>query len=88
MQPPTPTPVDKNHGSAAHRIGESIKNSLVPESSAETKKRNEALEQEHSVSQSERGAAFAPGHHVGGTNLTVEQGTRRDGHGEGAGRSG
>ncbi|KAJ4382228.1 hypothetical protein N0V86_002561 [Didymella sp. IMI 355093] len=77
----------KTHGSVVHRIGESLKNSVTPESSAETKARDERLEQEHTVSQSERNAAFAPNHHVGGTNLTVAQGTHHEstphhGHGK------
>ncbi|KAJ4994010.1 hypothetical protein SVAN01_00487 [Stagonosporopsis vannaccii] len=66
------------HGSAIHRVGESLKNALTPESGAETAKRNEALEKEHSVSQAKRNEAFEPEHHVGGTNLTVEGGTHHE----------
>jgi hypothetical protein len=69
--------VDKKEGSVAHRVGEHLKG-ILPESSAETKKRDERLEQEHTVSQSERAAAFDPSHHVGGTNLTVAQGLQHE----------
>ena len=57
---------------------------MTPESSAATKQRDQRLEQEHSVPQSQRNAAFAPNHHVGGTNLTVEQGTHHSAHHDGA----
>lgn len=79
---PLTTPA-KPHDSALHRIGESIKNTVTLESSAETKARDERLEKEHTAPQSERAAAFSPEHHVGGTNLTVEQGSQ---HGEGVGK--
>ncbi|OSS54725.1 hypothetical protein B5807_00258 [Epicoccum nigrum] len=74
------TETHKGHGSILYRIGESLKNSVTPESSAATRQRDQHLEQEHSVPQSQRNAAFAPDHHVGGTNLTVEQGTHRRSH--------
>jgi len=78
------TEAHKGHGSILHRVGESLKDSVTPESSAATKQRDQRLEQEHSVPQSQRNAAFAPNHHVGGTNLTVEQGTHHSAHHDGA----
>ncbi|UPX14639.1 uncharacterized protein EKO05_0005116 [Ascochyta rabiei] len=69
------------HTSPAHRLGQALKNAVTPESSAATKARDARLEEEHSVSQEERAAAFEPGHRVAGTNLTVGEGM----HG-GAGR--
>ncbi|KAF3011168.1 hypothetical protein E8E13_011535 [Curvularia kusanoi] len=69
------TETHKGHGSILHRVGESIKDSVTPESSAATKQRDQRLEEEHSVSQSKRNEAYDPNHHVGGTNLTVAQGT-------------